>query len=242
MRFGPETYTPSQDFNFNVDRRGVWTGAQPFSIAFEELNVLTPGTPHHIFDWTVLDTFSINGSANGNLTGIANFEGAKPTDLENPEEGEELIVEPEYQTTVTVEGQPIAQHTFHDVLDFEDKLEAQTLALNPNVDGNGNIIKPDTSDWDENKIALYNRILDGVSDILIPTVTYSVKTMRVSLPSLNFIAKITNPLGQPPQIPQGHNWLFMGYDARQIGANTFFDVTFNFQLSGPGGWLEDYYS
>ena len=82
--------------------------------------------------------------------------------------------------------------------------------------------------------------LAGFTDFLQASVTYSYTDSNSQRPSLGDLGKIVQPLGNPPQLRRGGNWLLVGVNAT-VDADGKWDTTYEYRASGEGGWNSDIY-
>jgi len=82
--------------------------------------------------------------------------------------------------------------------------------------------------------------LSGFTDFLQAGVTYSFTDAQSQRPSLGNLGKIVQPLGAPPALRGGGNWLLVGVNAA-VDSEGRWDTTYEYRASGEGGWNRDIY-
>lgn len=158
------------------------------------------------------------------------------------------------EMAISVSEEPIETHSRYASLSDEDRLKIQELKAGrykalpaevgqptkyiQKVDGEG--VKEITF-ADELAAELAGKITKGFTSYLEPNQIYRVTVVsnnEVSAAKLNKVGKITSAPGAP-EVGGGRNWLFMGVNSTEEGGA--FTHTYEFRLSGPGGFDADIY-
>ena len=238
-RFNEEGLVTTYELGLTRDDRGLWSGSQVYYCPKERLAELAPAhrSVHPDYPWLTLETLRVTGEEgrwlrlDASYAGVLNF----TTDDGDADEGAT------YSLDITLSEEPLETHPRYADLAADEVQVAVSLARNPSMDENNQPVQPDTSEWPELQLELYDFVRTGFESYRDGKVTWTRNWVSDERPSnLNEVGDIYEPRGNPPAVAAGRNWLFVGLRSLERGG--VFENSEVGELSGRGGWNEVIYS
>lgn len=240
------------DFSATQDEKSKWIGSETFTCRLEEVTSLLPvnGAACQLDGWgfMLFTGCKVENIEGGLATVTCNYAGTQ----EDTFEFEDLDDSKTYEMGITTSQEPIMAHPkYKDVAAGEKQILQNVL--------NGSLKQVSGSQYDFIPMSdhdktekftitsdlgkeLCEKIQKGLDGYLQAGQIWRVSFVTNTMPStniLNAVGKITSAVGAPT-VANDRNWLFIGCNMNQ--KDRVFNVSYEWQLSGDGGWDEDLYS
>lgn len=241
------------DFTANRNSDGKWTGSESFQCRLANAAMLIPvkGFPCTLPGWEFLKTTDVDvKNIEGDLALVTlRFGGVLEGD-DGGDGGDETLDENSYtyELGITVGDEPVEQNFHFATVSKEEKKIIQNIKIGKYEQKKDVPFTYLDSQDNEFVIAsdlgkeLVGYIIIGVDTYLHPGQIWRATFTSNSLPPasiLNSVGKITSAQGAPP-IADDRNWLFLGINLTETDG--VFTITYEWQLSGPGGFITNLYS
>lgn len=239
----------NSDFSASRDEKGKWTGGESFTCKLTDATRLIPaiGAPCQHPGWSFMLLSSVK---------VANLEGGLASvecsyggfqDGENPDEEEPSYT---YELSISVGEDPIETHFRYKDVPAAELAIIQNLKAGKLTETDEDYIYKNGTDHEQGQIfeitsergrELASKIQRGIESYLQPAQIWRASFVSKNLPPasiLNAVGKITSAPGAPT-VSDDRNWLFLGASVTET--DKIFSISYEYQLSGPGGWDTELY-
>lgn len=242
----------ADDFKADEDEQGIITATQSFHCYLDEFFTVSPkkGSPCQEPGWEILllKKLSVSNAKGGVGKVECTYGGVNENDFDFGDEDNPRT----FSLGISVSEEPIETHVRYKDIPVKEKELIQNIKEGRYREAEGEANKyiknGDSANGakfalvDEMAIELAGKLKKGIDSYVVPNQiwrTSFISKTNVSAAKLNAVGKITTAPGAPT-VSDDRDWLFIGASVDQVG--DLFNITYEWRLSGPGGWDAEIYS